>query len=200
MGTRCFSPTCPLRYTHGSGRDWLWCSSKSTTPATISCPQSPSFTPELKAALTQVLGEGYVLHPHRFCHNNEPVESTDTGWQAGAGTHAFIGWHQDSHSPLARPRHHVCRYAMVLYYPQDTPAEHGPTQLIPSTHFHRSRATRTGDLRDSTAHRRAERSRAGASRRDLWAGCSGRARRGFAVFRAGQSHGEHLDRERGRHG
>ncbi len=93
--------------------------------------------PELIGPLTQVLGEGYVLHPHRFCHNNEPVEQTETGVKAGAGTNAFIGWHQDSHSPLARPRHHACRYAMVLYYPQDTPKEHGPTQLIPGTHYNR---------------------------------------------------------------
>jgi HEAT repeat protein len=94
-------------------------------------------SPELVAALTEVLGAGYVLHPHRFCHNNEPVEQTEAGVKAGAGTNAFIGWHQDSHSPLARPRHHACRYAMVLYYPQDTPKEFGPTQLIPGTQFHR---------------------------------------------------------------
>jgi len=94
--------------------------------------------PELVSALTSVLGEGYVLHPHRFTHNNEPAQETETGLKAGAGTHAFIGWHQDSHSPLARPRHHACRYAMVLYYPQDTPPEHGPTQLIPGTHRHRT--------------------------------------------------------------
>ncbi|MBB6052561.1 HEAT repeat domain-containing protein [Armatimonas rosea] len=95
-------------------------------------------SPELVAALTEVLGEGYVLHPHRFCHNNEPAQQTDDGLKAGAGTHAYIGWHQDSHSPLARPRHHACRYAMVLYYPQDTPKELGPTQLIPGTQFHRT--------------------------------------------------------------
>lgn len=95
--------------------------------------------PELIEALTDVLGTGYVLHPHRFAHNNEPAQQTDEGeLKAGVGTHAFIGWHQDSHSPLARPRHHACRYAMVLYYPQDTPKEHGPTQLIPGTHYSRT--------------------------------------------------------------
>ncbi len=94
-------------------------------------------TPELIEALTDVLGEGYVLHPHRFMHNNEPAQHTEEGLRAGAGTHAFIGWHQDSHSPLARPRHHACRYAMVLYYPQNTPIELGPTQLIPGTQFNR---------------------------------------------------------------
>lgn len=94
--------------------------------------------PELVAALTDILGEGYVLHPHRFCHNNEPAQETELGLKAGAGTHAFIGWHQDGHSPLARPRHHRCRYAMVLYFPQDTPIELGPTQLIPGTQRHRT--------------------------------------------------------------
>lgn len=93
--------------------------------------------PELVDALTDVLGPGYVLHPHRFVHNNEPAQETDEGLRAGAGTQAYIGWHQDSQSPLARPRHHACRYAMVLYYPQDTPVELGPTQLIPGTQRHR---------------------------------------------------------------
>ncbi|WP_395145157.1 HEAT repeat domain-containing protein, partial [Armatimonas sp.] len=94
--------------------------------------------PELVTALTDVLGAGYMLHPHRFAHNNEPAQRTAEGdFKAGAGTHAFIGWHQDSHSPLSRPRHYACRYAMVLYYPQDTPKEHGPTQLIPGTHYNR---------------------------------------------------------------
>jgi hypothetical protein len=95
--------------------------------------------PDVVAGLTAVLGPDYVLHPHRFTHNNEPAQKTDDGGlQAGAGTHAFIGWHQDSHSPLSRPRHHACRYAMILYYPQDTPKELGPTQLIPGTHRNRS--------------------------------------------------------------
>ncbi len=92
-------------------------------------------SPEVCGAMQSVLGKGYVLHPHRFTHNNEPRVTTDSQGQAGAGSALYIGWHQDSHSPLGRPRHHRCRYAMLLYYPQDTPPEMGPTQLIPGSQY-----------------------------------------------------------------
>lgn len=93
----------------------------------------------VRGALTSVLGHNWVLHPHRFAHNNEPGgEITGTETKVGKGSHTFIGWHQDDHSPLSRPRHHFPRYAMLLYYPQDTPNELGPTQLIPATHLYRA--------------------------------------------------------------
>ena len=96
-------------------------------------------SPVVRGALTSVLGRNWVLHPHRFVHNNEPGgEITAEGAKTGKGSASFVGWHQDSHSPLSRPRHHLPRYAMILYYPQDTPDEMGPTQLIPATHLYRS--------------------------------------------------------------
>ncbi len=94
--------------------------------------------PEVRGALQSVLGADYVLHPHRFCHSNLPGEETPEGPKVGEGSTTFVGWHQDSHNPLARPRHHFPTYAMLLYYPQDTPLELGPTQLIPGTLYHRS--------------------------------------------------------------
>lgn len=93
-------------------------------------------SPTVRGALTGVLGPNYVLHPHRFVHNNEPGEQTAEGPKVGKGSATFVGWHQDSHSPLARPRHHYPRYAMLLYYPQDTPPKMGPTQIIPATHLY----------------------------------------------------------------
>jgi hypothetical protein len=93
-------------------------------------------SPTVRGALSGVLGPNYVLHPHRFVHNNEPGEQTAEGPKVGKGSATFVGWHQDSHSPLARPRHHLPRYAMLLYYPQDTPSEMGPTQIIPATHLY----------------------------------------------------------------
>ena len=92
----------------------------------------------VRGALQSVLGTDYILHPHRFVHNNEPGSIDEGKPKVGLGSHTFVGWHQDSHSPLARPRHHFCHYAMVLYYPQDTPIEMGPTQLIPGTHMFKS--------------------------------------------------------------
>ena len=96
-------------------------------------------SPAIRGALTSVFGRNWVLHPHRFAHNNEPGgEVTKTETKVGKGSHTFVGWHQDDHSPLSRPRHHFPRYAMLLYYPQDTPNEMGPTQLIPATHLFRA--------------------------------------------------------------
>lgn len=93
-------------------------------------------SPVIRGALTSVLGPNYVLHPHRFVHNMEPAERAEGEAHIGKGSGSFVGWHQDSHSPLSRPRHHLARYAMILYYPQDTPVEMGPTQVIPATHLH----------------------------------------------------------------
>ena len=96
-------------------------------------------SPAVRGALTSVLGRNWVLHPHRFAHNNEPGgEITAEGARTGKGSHSFVGWHQDDHSPLSRPRHHFPRYAMILYYPQNTPIEMGPTQLIPATQLYRT--------------------------------------------------------------
>ncbi len=94
-------------------------------------------SPIVRGALTGILGPNYLLHPHRFVHNNEPGEQTPEGPKVGKGSHSFVGWHQDDHSPLSRPRHHYPRYAMLLYYPQDTPIAMGPTQIIPATYLHR---------------------------------------------------------------
>lgn len=95
-------------------------------------------SPRIHGALMSVLGSDYILHPHRFVHNNEPGKRTEEGELIGKGSQTFIGWHQDDHSPLSRPRHHYPRYAMILYYPQDTFDNVGPTQLIPATQLHRS--------------------------------------------------------------
>jgi HEAT repeat protein len=93
-------------------------------------------SPVISGAIASILGPEYVLHPHRFVHNIEPAERDAEGVHIGKGSASFVGWHQDSHSPLARPRHHFPRYLMLLYFPQDTPAEMGPTQVIPATQYH----------------------------------------------------------------
>ena len=85
--------------------------------------------PEVRGALTGILGKNYLLHPHRFCHPQETM--ADPGKSA-----LDESYHQDSHSPLSRPHHHYPRYAMLLYYPQDTALEHGPTHLIPGSQYY----------------------------------------------------------------
>ena len=75
--------------------------------------------PQVAGALTSVLGPGYYLHPHRFCHFNKPGSEGQR-------------LHKDSWSR----RHHRPRWAMAFYYPQDTPAERGPTGVVPGSHYH----------------------------------------------------------------
>jgi len=88
-------------------------------------------SPEVRGACETLLGPGYLEHPHRFCHVEEPP--ADPGLDRAAKLAANC--HQDSYTPLARPRHHHIRYARVMYYPQDTPESIGPTHVIPGTHL-----------------------------------------------------------------
>ena len=99
----------------------------------------------IHGAVQSVLGDDYMLHPHRYMHANEPLAEADrslelTGFEyqppVGEGSTANSGWHQDGQCPLGRFRHHVPRIAMIIYFPQDTPAMRGPTRVIPGTHLH----------------------------------------------------------------
>ncbi len=86
-------------------------------------------SPEVRGALISVLGPGYIEHPHRFCHYIAPgAEQKDTMEE---------GLHQDSYTPLGRPRQHYPRFARIMYYPQDSPVEIGPTHAIPGTQYHK---------------------------------------------------------------
>lgn len=121
----------------------LWMVHKEQNPGNNVLPLVPEMyevlnSPVIRGALGSILGHDYVLHPHRFVHNNEPGRIEDGVPKVGEGSRSFVGWHQDDHSPLSRPRHHYPRYAMILYYPHDTPIELGPTQIIPATQLNSS--------------------------------------------------------------
>ena len=100
--------------------------------------------PAIHGALQSILGDDYMLHPHRFMHASEPVDEADRnlslngsehGVLMGKGSSGNSCWHQDGQIPMSRARYHVPRLAMILYFPQDTPAERGPTRVIPGTHL-----------------------------------------------------------------
>ncbi len=77
--------------------------------------------PVIRGALLSVLGPGYMLHPHRFCHDNVP----------GSGPQA---WHHDTYwGYLRKVRSHRPWWVMVMYMPQDTPLERGPTGVLPGS-------------------------------------------------------------------
>jgi HEAT repeat protein len=101
-------------------------------------PHAPEFrhilnAPEVRGALISLLGSDYIEHPHRYCHNMAPVEDTPDDIVAAVGQRA----HQDSYTPMARPRQHYPRYARIIYYPRDTPVEHGPTHVTSGTQFNK---------------------------------------------------------------
>ena len=85
-------------------------------------------SPEVRGALISVLGSGYIEHPNRHSHfippGREPVPVAQK-------------CHQDGYTPLARQRQHYPRFARIMYYPQDSPVEIGPTHLIPGSYGHK---------------------------------------------------------------
>ncbi len=100
--------------------------------------------PAVRGALESVLGDGYLLHPHRFMHASEPLDEEERNLSfaghehrppMGRGSTANSGWHRDGQIPLGRARYHVPRTALIFYFPQDTPVERGPTRVIPGTHL-----------------------------------------------------------------
>ena len=78
--------------------------------------------PNVKGALTSLLGADYYMQPHRHPHYNPP----DSKGQ---------GMHQDGGK---RWSHHT-RRLLVFYYPQDTPVALGPTGVVPMSHYYSTR-------------------------------------------------------------
>jgi hypothetical protein len=89
-------------------------------------------SPEVRGAIISVLGENYIEHPHRHCHYISP--KTDDGpLQRTVADNC----HQDTYTPLGRARQHYPRYARIMYYPQDTPIELGPTYVTAGTQYNK---------------------------------------------------------------
>ncbi|MEZ5666939.1 MAG: HEAT repeat domain-containing protein [Alphaproteobacteria bacterium] len=77
--------------------------------------------PVVKGALTSVLGDGYLMHPHRVLHDNPP------------GSDAQV-WHHDSYWGYKRKVHnHHPWWVMIMYYPQAIFEQIGPTGVIPGS-------------------------------------------------------------------
>lgn len=77
--------------------------------------------PVITGALTSVLGPNYLLHTHRHGHYNSVPKPG--------------GWHKDSYWGYDRLRNHHPWWAMIMYFPQDTPLELGPTGVMPGTQY-----------------------------------------------------------------
>ena len=91
-------------------------------------------SPEVHGGLISVLGENYVVHPHRYWHMLPAM--SDTLSKEEVAEKVFNNCHQDQYSPSSQPRSHRTRYARVMYYSHDTPVEIGPTHVLPGTQYH----------------------------------------------------------------
>jgi HEAT repeat protein len=90
--------------------------------------------PSIKGALTSVLGEEYIMHPHRHGHYNKVPKPG--------------GWHKDSFWGYDRIRNHHPWWAMIFYYPQDVPVEKGPTGVLPGTQNYQNRNFESDETED----------------------------------------------------
>ncbi|MGI9272595.1 MAG: HEAT repeat domain-containing protein [Woeseiaceae bacterium] len=100
--------------------------------------------PAISGAMQGVLGENYMQYPHRILVPSEPLtpeqrnielRGDEDGPPMGEGSQSYSYWHKDTYPPLGRARYHVPRFLFLFYFPQDTPAEMGPTRMIPGTHY-----------------------------------------------------------------
>ena len=97
--------------------------------------------PVIKGALTSVLGEGYMMHPHRVLHDNPPGSDPQV-------------WHHDSYWGYKRKVHnHHPWWVMIMYYPQDIYERIGPTGVIPGSQYI---AQRLADIDELGSHTRGE--------------------------------------------
>ena len=72
---------------------------------------------EVDGAITSILGENYLLHPHRAVHRSTPVASDPSSFDiatdkylVGENSTTTSLWHQDAQSPTARARHHLPKF------------------------------------------------------------------------------------------
>lgn len=90
--------------------------------------------PIITGALTSVLGPSYMMHTHRHGHKN--ALSTPGKW------------HKDSYWGYKKMRNHHPWWAMIMYFPQDTPVELGPTGIMPGTQNYETRTFIEDDSAD----------------------------------------------------
>ena len=81
--------------------------------------------PAVHGAMTSILGPGYVMHPHRYCHRNQP----------GSEAQSF---HKDTYEGDEQVKHHRCRWAVAFYYPQETTFDMGPSAILPGSQYYDS--------------------------------------------------------------
>ena len=87
--------------------------------------------PQAAGAVRSLLGAHFKL-PQNFCNHRVICPAPADNWHRDGGS--IYTPHLD--------------YLQVFYYPQDTPVEMGPTEVIPGSHFMRGKANYMGHIRN----------------------------------------------------
>lgn len=77
----------------------------------------------VRDALSSVLGDEHLLHPHHFVHESTTADQS---------------FHQDGNLPWNERGHyrsHRPNWAMLFYYPQAVAADGGPTEVLPGSQY-----------------------------------------------------------------
>ena len=82
--------------------------------------------PVVRGALTSILGPDYYLHFHRHDHFSLFNEAQPLHKDGDNHSHNAVD---------GLRRIHRTRFAMLFYYPQDTPLEKGPTGIVPRSQY-----------------------------------------------------------------
>jgi len=80
--------------------------------------------PNVKGALTSLLGPGYIMNPHRHCHLNPPGRAGQR-------------WHKDCYVYDHNLRHPRFYWVLGFYFPQETTQDMGPTGILPGKHMYK---------------------------------------------------------------
>ena len=81
--------------------------------------------PNVKGALTSLLGPGYILNPHRHCHLNPPGRNGQR-------------WHKDCYVYDHNLRHPKFYWVLAFYFPQDTTEDMGPSGVLPGMQIYKT--------------------------------------------------------------
>ena len=81
--------------------------------------------PNVKGALSSLLGPDYVMNPHRHSHQN-PAGGTGQKW------------HKDCYVYDHNLRNPRFDWVLAFYYPQDTTEDMGPSAILPTTQYYKT--------------------------------------------------------------
>ncbi|MCJ8330632.1 MAG: phytanoyl-CoA dioxygenase family protein [Lentisphaeria bacterium] len=90
----------------------------------------------VRGAMISLLGEDYLIHPHRYWHSRPPEKETMSETQIR--DEIKRGSHQDAYTPAAQGKSHCLQFLRFMYYSHDMELANGPTHVVPGSQYHSS--------------------------------------------------------------